>query len=190
LRGLFERQGILSGLVIDESDGMPSSSAYRSRFGSLLRAYSLVGYTPRRDYRYIEINRALRRLHPDVVESIVQGLEGAGATVQREAATDLIEVNCEFSLSVVVARCRWTPAGSLRWRLRFDTGLRPDITVAVRMDASNRNPFDYYLLPQIDIANTRLNLSEDNELQLDAYRFNTLDLLYELAIPVPIAEAA
>jgi hypothetical protein len=62
--------GLLSGLIIDETDGMPSSSAYRSRFGSLLRAYNLVGYRPRRDYRYIEINRTLRHLHPGVVDEI------------------------------------------------------------------------------------------------------------------------
>ena len=64
LHGLFQREGQLSGIIIDEADGLPSSSAYRSRFGSLLRAYSLVGFRPRRDYRYIEINRVLRKLHP------------------------------------------------------------------------------------------------------------------------------
>jgi DNA invertase Pin-like site-specific DNA recombinase len=48
LRDLLSRHGYLSGLVIDEMDGGPSSSAYRSRFGSLLRTYSLVGYRPDR----------------------------------------------------------------------------------------------------------------------------------------------
>lgn len=41
LSALHERTGWLSGLVIDENDDMPSSSQYRSRFGSLLRAYSI-----------------------------------------------------------------------------------------------------------------------------------------------------
>ncbi len=57
---------------------MPSSSAYQSRFGSLLRAYQLVGFTPDRDYRYIEINRALRAMHPDVVAGTIVGIETAG----------------------------------------------------------------------------------------------------------------
>ena len=107
-----------------------------------------------------------------------------------KAFDDLIAVNNEFSLSVVIARCRRTPAGSLRWRLRFDTGLRPDITVAVRMDSENRKPFDYYLLPRIDIAKARLNLAKDNQLQLDAYRFDTLDLLFDLARRTSLLEAA
>lgn len=49
LKEVFEAQGFLSGLVIDEADALPSSSAYRSRFGSLLRAYRLVGFKPDRD---------------------------------------------------------------------------------------------------------------------------------------------
>ena len=58
------------------------------------------------------------------------------------------------------------------------------------MDENNRAPLDYYLLPRIDIAHSKLKLAEDNGLALDAYRFDTLDLLYELARPVQIAEAA
>ena len=58
LRRLMEDHGYLSGLIIDEAERVPSSSAYQGRFGSLLRAYELVGFTPDRDYRYIEINRA------------------------------------------------------------------------------------------------------------------------------------
>ena len=190
LRGLFEQIGILSGLVIDEAEGLPSSSAYRSRFDSLLRAYSLVGYTPRHDYRYIAINQALRRLYPDIVMSVIKGLEEAGATVRREITSDLIEVSDEFSISVVIARCRKTPTDALRWQFRFDTSLQPDITVAVRMDSHNRAPFDYYLFPRIDLVNKRFNLAEVNELQFDAYRLDTLDFLYKLARRTNILEAA
>ena len=155
LRSLFETHGRLSGLIIDETEG-PSSSAYRHRFGSLLRAYSLVGYMPRRDYRYIEINRSLRQLHPEMMDAIVTDLEAVGATVHRDPETDLLEINGEFSLSVVIARCKQTPAGALRWRLRFDTGLNPDITAAVRMDAGNREPLDFYLFPRIDRASEQV----------------------------------
>jgi hypothetical protein len=81
LRALFLREGKLSGILIDEVEEMPSSSAYQSRFGSLVRAYSIVGYTPNRDYAYIEINRALRRFHASHVEEIVSKLSAVGAIV-------------------------------------------------------------------------------------------------------------
>jgi DNA invertase Pin-like site-specific DNA recombinase len=190
LGALFKREGQLSGIIIDEAEGLPSSSAYRSRFGSLLRAYSLVGFRPRRDYRYIEINRMLRQLHPDVVSEITGGLRSVGCRVERDPANDLISINGEFSLSVVIARCRQTPAGAYRWRIRLDTSLGPDITVAVRMNEGNQAPLDYYLLPRIDIEQPKLRLAEENGLALDAYRFDAIGFFYEMVRPIRIAEAA
>src|SRR5262249_10092254 len=134
LRRLLEERGYLSGLIIDETERAPSSSAYQSRFGSLLRAYELVGFTPDRDYRYIEINRILRRMHPQAVADTVSGIENAGGRVQQDPTTDLLTINGEFTASIVVVRCLHTAAGSLRWQIRFDVGLWPDITVALRMD--------------------------------------------------------
>lgn len=78
LRRLLEANGYLSGLIIDELDCSPSSSAYGSRFGSLLRAYELVGFTPDRDYQYIEINRTLRRMFPHVIADTIAGIVSAG----------------------------------------------------------------------------------------------------------------
>ena len=40
LRDLLEERGYLSGLIIDETDQLPSSSAYQSRFGSLAASLS------------------------------------------------------------------------------------------------------------------------------------------------------
>ncbi|MCH7777800.1 MAG: recombinase family protein [Gemmatimonadetes bacterium] len=190
LKSFYERHGYLSGLIIDETGDLPSSSAYRGRFGSLLRAYQLVGFTPDRDYRYIEINRALRAMHPDVVAATVAEIERVGGRVTRDQGTDLLTVNGEFTASLVIARCRETAVGSLHWHVRFDTGLGPDITVAVRMDRSNREPLDYYLLPRIDMTEPRLRLAEYNGVSLDAYRFDTLAPLYGMAARVKLLEVA
>lgn len=190
LRDLFRQKGLLSGIVIDECDGMPSSSAYSARFGSLLRAYRLVGFTPDRDYRYVETNRELRKLHPGVVGEVLERLRATGSDALQDLQTDRVIVNQEFTLSVVIARCLQTSTGLLRWKLRFDTSLGPDITVVVRMDAANRAPFDYYLFPRIDVLSEKLRLSEENALHLDAYRFDDLELLYQIATPVPLPEAA
>ncbi|MEP4035880.1 recombinase family protein [Pseudophaeobacter sp.] len=190
LKGILQVQGYLSGLVIDEADALPSSGSYRTRFGSLLRAYQLVGFKPDRDYRYVEINRRLRDLHPDIVAQTITGIEEAGGHVERDPNTDLLTINTEFTASIVIVRSHETGAGSLRWNIRFDTSLRPDITVAIRMDRPNRNLLDYYLLPGIDMTLPRLRLAESNGLSLDAYRFDTLSPLFEMATQAPIPEAA
>lgn len=190
LRDLYRQRGSLSGIVIDECDGMPSSSAYSSRFGSLLRAYSLVGFDPDRDYRYVEINRELRKRHPEVLEQVMGALKSSGSEARQDNDTDHVTVNEEFTLSIVIARCFQTPTGLLRWNLRFDTSLAPDITIVVRMDSANQKPFDYYLFPRLDLLAERLRMAEDNALQLDAYRFDELAILYQIAAPVNLSEAA
>ena len=190
LRQLLVKTRALSGLIIDEQEGMPSSTAYRSRFGSLLRAHALVGYRPDRDYRYIQINQRLRELFPLIVAEVIAGVEAAGGAVVADEASGLLIVNGELKLSIVIARCKETPGGAYRWRLHFDTGLAPDITIAVRMDGANRRALDYYLFPSIDLVGGRLRLAEENGLSIDAYRFDDLGELFDLAARIPFAEAA
>src|SRR5690606_6025808 len=126
------------------------------RFGGLLRAYSLVGFTPDRDYRYLAINRILRKMHPEILRQVFDCLCDQGSKVWQEIDTDRVIVNEEFSLSIVIARCITTQTGLRRWKLRFDTSQMPDITVVLRMDTDNRTPLDYYLLPRLDVSTDRL----------------------------------
>jgi DNA invertase Pin-like site-specific DNA recombinase len=190
LTELLRATGALSSLVIDERGDMPSSSVYRHRFGSLLRAYQLVGYASDRDYRYLEVNRRLRSLHPEVVAMVVAGLEDAGGEVLRDPVTDLLECNGEFTASVVIVRYQETAAGSARWRIRFDASLAPDVTIAVRMGPGNTAPLDYYILPCIDMTEPHLRLAEWNGLSLDGYRFDDLEFFFSLAARVKLTEAA
>ena len=191
LRSLLADKGWLSGLVIDEVEDMPSSSTFRHRFGSLVRAYQLVGYTPDRDFRYIETNRALRAMHPEVVAHVVSEVAQGGAAVRRDPLSDLLSINDEFSASVIVVRCQETPAGGQRWKVRLDTGLRPDITIAARMAAGNQTIRDYYLLPWLDLgSSSSVRLAPENAAQLDAYRFDSLEGLVNLARRAPVRSAA
>jgi DNA invertase Pin-like site-specific DNA recombinase len=46
LRLLLAKRGTLTAKIIDRAKGVPSASAYCKRFGSLARAYQLIGYNP------------------------------------------------------------------------------------------------------------------------------------------------
>ncbi len=190
LDNLYSRLGILSGIIIDEQEGMPSSSAYRSRFGGLLRAYKLINYQPDRDYRYLEINQNLRKLHPEVIDHVTNQLINLGAEVSFNTKTSLLAINNDWSVSVVIARCHKLPSGTLRWHIRLDTGLSPDITIAVRMDSANLLIRDYYLIPRLDMGSWPSRFAEENDRILEGYRFESLDILGELAARCPIEEAA
>lgn len=190
LASILAQTGFLSGLIIDEADGCPSSSSYRSRFGSLLRAYTLVGFAPAHDYRYVETNRRLRMLYPAVFEGVIAGVARAGGAAERDPDTDLLTINREFTTSVIIVRCFETAAGTLRWKLRLDSPLRPDLTVAVRMNAQNVATKDYYVLPRLNMREAVIKLAEYNGLSLDAFRFDNLDHFFRLCVRQSFREVA
>jgi DNA invertase Pin-like site-specific DNA recombinase len=190
LRELLRKHGRLSGLLIDETEAMPSSSCYSTRFGSLVRAYTLIGWEPDRDFAYVEINRSIRRRHADLISAIFDELLALGATVSVDSRTDLLKINSEYSASLILARCWETPAGSHRWHLRFDESLDPDIIIAARLQPGNEGILDYYLMPRADILRYRLNLKPHNGLIWDVYRFQNLNFFMELARRGRIEEAA
>ena len=190
LRSLYHDRGFLSGLIIDETEGMPSTSAYIHRFGSLIRAYQEVGFTPDRDYRYLEANQFLRRLHPQIVAQTEKSIGDLGGTIQRDPATDLLRVNREFTVSLVLARCQTHDNGRNRWKVRFDTSLAPDITVAVRLNHTNDAPLDYYLLPRLDFGLPRISLADRNAIEIESYRFDTLEYFYGMAQRTRIRRAS
>jgi len=181
LRNLYQRHGYLSGLIINEAEGMPSAAAYAHRFGSLIRAYHAVGFTPDRDYQYLEANKFLRRLHPQIVTETERMISDVGGVVERDPATDLLNVNREFTVSLVLARCQSFENGRRRWKVRFDATLAPDITVAVRLDSENQTALDYYLLPRLDFGQPRIHLADHNGIEFECYHFDSLDYLYGMA---------
>lgn len=181
LKALAAEHPTLSAALIDAAENIPPAATYRSRFGSLIRAYRLAGYTPDRNYEYIEINQNLREMYPDLVDDVIQRLNAVGATVTREGTTDLLLINGEYSASMVLSRCRQTAAGSLRWLIKIDEQIAPDITILVRMDPANKEVTDYYLFPIMDIETPKLLLCEVNGAYLDTYQFDNLDYFASLA---------
>jgi DNA invertase Pin-like site-specific DNA recombinase len=190
LRELANKVQALSGLVIDEHENMPSSTSYRQRFGGLVRAYELIGYESGRDYSFLKVNRALRQWRPTVMRSVVDVLEKAAGDVERSVDTDLVTVNHEWTVSVVLAKCSRRDSGLLRWNVRFDMDLMPDVTVAVRLQEDNADARDYYLIPRLDMATWPRYLGFENSPFIDGYRFDTLDILSELAARVRLREAS
>ncbi len=190
LRQLLHRHGTLSGVLIDETDDMPSSSMYQQRFQTLIRAYRLIGYTPNRDYDYIAINRSIRERQPIITREIIDQFTGVGARAEQDPSTGLWRINEEFTMSIILARCRQTGGSSYRWHLRFDAGLRPDVTIAARMAPGNNDILDFYLFPALESLTTAIRLAPENPISLDVYRFPDLTSFTRLARRVKIQEAA
>ncbi len=189
LRDLLLKEGKLSGILIDEIEEMPPSNAYAYRFGSLRRAYTLVGYTPDRDYAYLEINRVLRQAHAEHVAQIIRKLKEIGASVEQDADTELLTINRDFTSALVLSRCQRTAAGGYRWLIRLEQSRNADLTIAARMTESNDSILDYYLLPGMDTLASKIRLAPENGLLLDIYRFENLNSLYRMSRRTRVGEA-
>jgi len=67
--------------------------------------------------------------------------------VERDPATELMVLKEQLSVSIILSRCLRSQDAGGRWLLRFDESLRPDLTIAVRMNETNDAIKDYYLFP-------------------------------------------
>ena len=113
-----------------------------------------------------------------------------GALAAWDEKTEMLRVNNELRVSIVLCRHTATSAGASRWLIRLDTSLKPDITIAARMDAANESIRDYYLLPAIDMTWEKLRLAEENGVYLDAYRYDSLDYFLSMAEQIKLQEVA
>ena len=187
LSKLYKKHGMVSGILINGAVDIPSTAVYAHRFGSLINAYHLIGYTPERDYSYIQINRMVREMHSDIVGKMIFEASKHGVNFE---GFDEISINGEVSLSVVVSRCRVTSNGRAAWLLKMDRGLFPDFTIAVRLNPDNRTIKDYYVISKYDLNLIDKRLCEQNGLILDTFRHDSIDWFYDLFKRKPIGKDA
>jgi DNA invertase Pin-like site-specific DNA recombinase len=189
LRDALARRGNLSETIIRSQPGMASTQCYHQRFGGLLEAYRQIGFSPPRDFSHVHFNRRARRLHADVLASVIDGIAGVGGTVEQDPDTDQLRINGELRLTLLVARQSRTRHGKPRWRVRLETCLESSLALVARMAEGNECVRDYYLLPMDQGWPEQLILREDNGLVIDAYRNDRLAPLIALAARAAIGDA-
>jgi len=182
LKRLYADCGTLSGFIIDQAPNLPNASTYIQRFGSLSRAYALVGFQSSHDQEFLEVNRRLRQLHPEIMTRTENMIADLGGSVQRDRKTDLLTLNDELVISLVLARCQTSQSGQQRWRIRFDPArFKPDLTVAIRLDAANACELDYYLLPRLDLPAQEIRVHNRNSTDFECFRFDDLTFFYGMS---------
>ncbi|MBD2811811.1 recombinase family protein [Xenorhabdus sp. Vera] len=179
LRKKLAEKGRLSGFIIDEDETSPSSSVFKSRFGGLIRAYTLIGYKPEHDYSFIQENAILRERLKNIIDDFIESIKSKNCLINKQE-NSLLNINDELSISLVISRCIKTKTGKLKWKVRFENILDPEITVVIRMDSKNQNPVDYYIFPKLDIIYEEFVIKEKNPIFLELYRYDNLNIFFEI----------
>ncbi len=188
LKQKLESNGKLSGFIIDEDDTGPSSSVYRTRFGGLLRAYTLIGYKPEHDYIYIQINEALRSFYSGIIEDFKGEILKSNCYIDEYKYAPMLYINDDFLISVLITKCTHMKSGKLRWKVRFDNSQKADITIVIQMDSQNISPLDFYIIPKIENEYSKMWMTETNNIRLDLYRFDNLDKLLQIITRMKVRE--
>lgn len=188
LKQKLESNGKLSGFIIDEDDTGPSSSVYRTRFGGLLRAYTLIGYKPEHDYSYLQINEALRSFYSGIIEDFKGRILKSNCYIDEYKYAPMLYINDELLISVLITKCIHMKSGKLSWKVRFDNSQKADITIVIRMDSQNISPLDFYIIPKIENEYSKMCMTETNNIRLDLYRFDNLDKLLQIITRMKVRE--
>lgn len=129
----------------------------------------------------------MREYHKSQCSRILEELRNQGAQV-REGRDGLLEINQEFTASLVISRCRETLTGQHRWLIRLEHTLDPDITIAARLTPVNEDILDYYVFPKIETLTAHLRLARRKWHTTGFYRFESLDFFLSMARRAKIEE--
>ena len=151
LRGLLAKKGRLSLHLIKNSEDVPSPSTYRHRFGSLRRAYELIGYGRPAQFGPIDLRRRTQALREELISQIASMFPERVSVVRRGGRwRSRLRLTNGLFVSVLVARTVRTWKETVRWRVDPVPHERGLVTLLARLDEGNFSFLDFHVLPSVD----------------------------------------
>jgi DNA invertase Pin-like site-specific DNA recombinase len=157
---LLSREGRLSLRLINNSNDLPSSSTYRHRFGSLRRAYEMIGYGRPEQFGPIDLRRRTQSLREELISKIAKTFPDAVSIVRSGGRwRSRLRLQDGLIFSVLVARSLKVWKNTVRWIIDPVKHERSYVTLLARLDIDNSSFFDFHVLPNID-RSTRRQISQ------------------------------
>jgi DNA invertase Pin-like site-specific DNA recombinase len=181
LRSLYEQRGTISKNVIESSHEMPKCTAYRVRFGTLLKAYDLAGIPAAKDCSYIGKNREKRADTQNVLDVLIDELCDGGHLVVPDRKHNIVIVDNKWSVLTKLVRARRGRRGKTEWIFGIRPSQRADFLLLIRLDKTGAKCFDKYFVPTLSIRPRLVRMYVSNDLCTDMYRINDLCVVRELA---------
>src|SRR5438270_10615059 len=151
LRSLLAKEGRLSLKLVKNSPDAPSPSTYRLRFGSLRRAYQLIGYGRPEQFGPIDLRRRTQAIREELMASLAAMFPKEVSVVRRSGRwRSRLLVRKGLRVSVLVARSIKIWKETVGWQIDPVRHERKCVTLLARLDAENKTLFDFDVLPNID----------------------------------------
>jgi DNA invertase Pin-like site-specific DNA recombinase len=151
LKVLLEREGRLSLKLINLSSLTPSASTYRFRFGSLRRAYELIGYGRPDQLGPLDLRSRTRALREELMKRIAGMFPGNVSVVQRGGRwRSRLRLRSGLMVSVLVGRSVRVSQLTRRWQIDPNPHERRLTTLVAMLDEDNKTFVDFYVFRSMD----------------------------------------
>ncbi|WP_063614252.1 recombinase family protein [Bradyrhizobium sp. Cp5.3] len=176
LRRTLLKEGRLSPAIIEGTIGLPCVSTYQTHFGSIRNVYRLIGYTPKRNYEFIDSRPLWAEERARLASEIVMAVRKAGGC-STPGLTDCLRVNGSASISIRAARWCTKENRAPYWTIRREARLPRGWIAAVRLAEHNKSVRDYVLLSTDGNAVRTIAFSERARARRGIVRFESRDAL-------------
>jgi DNA invertase Pin-like site-specific DNA recombinase len=150
LRALLASKGRLSRSVVRHSAEVPSPSTYVYRFGSLARAYELIGYCHPEDFGPTDLRRRTQALRSALIARItVMFPDDVAITQPGGKWRTRLRLRNGLTVSVLIGRPIHRKR-TIRWRIEPRRLECENVTLLARLDIEQRSFLDLHVFPNID----------------------------------------
>lgn len=151
LRGLLDRHGRLTASLIKECPDTPSASVYKYRFGSMRRAYELVGYGKPEDFGSIDNRSRTQALREQLIDKI-HAMFPAEVSILRRGGRrrSCLRLKSGLIVTVLLSPSISAEGARPRWQISPVAHERRNVTLVVLLNPSNTSFNEMYIFPRID----------------------------------------
>jgi len=153
LKRILGRKNRLTSNIIEDRRAAGRSGVYRRRFGSLLRAYELIGFkAPSSSYAMSDHTRKSRAAYKAILREIQHLFPTQVRILSSEnRQKEFVEIDGHLRVSVIVCGKRSRPdkCGQFPWLLRIHPRDRQNIALICTLDSRWTHVLSYYLLPPV-----------------------------------------
>lgn len=179
LRLILRRRGKLNARIINSTLGLNHVSSYVKHFGSLRKAYALIGYKSSRDCDWIDTKKRWASELTDHAARLAGLLKAhLGVDVQMAHGGIGIDIDGRRKLTFLVARqlTKRGPDHAPQWKV-YRRKIEEGLLAVLRLDKCNSTIQDYLLLPSHLKAGRYVWLSDASLSRHQATRYGTLEEL-------------